>query len=63
VKPAKLDAKPDHGATKPRPRAQERRKTARARPAQQQAAAVQLPPVFPLFEPQLPPQVAPARKR
>jgi hypothetical protein len=66
VETAKIDAKPEHGATKPRPRAQrakERRKTARARPAQQQAAAVPLPPVFPLFEQQLPLQVAPARKR
>ena len=67
VETAKIDAKPEHGATKPRPRApraKERRKTARARPAQQKAAAVQLPPVFPLFEAQrsLPPP-APPRER
>jgi len=66
VKTAKIDAKPEHGATEPHPRTQrvkERRKTARARPVRQQAAAVQLPPVFPLFEQPPPPQVAPARKR
>jgi len=68
VETAKINAKPEHGATKPRPRAaqraKEQRKTARARPARQQAAAVQLPPVFPLFEPQLPlPPAPPPRER
>jgi hypothetical protein len=69
VATAKADARPDNGVAKPRPHAQRakaKRKTARARPAPQQAAAVQQPPVFPLFEvpqPQPPPQARPARKR
>jgi hypothetical protein len=62
---AKVDAKPEQGAAKPHLRAHRgkaRHKSARARPARQQAAAVQQPPVFPLFEQQLAPQLAPARK-
>jgi hypothetical protein len=65
VETAKIGAKPERGATKPHPRAQhakERHKPARARPAQQ-AAAVRLPPVFPLFEPQPLPPAAPPRER
>jgi len=67
VETAKIDAKPGHDAAKPHPRAQrtkERRKTARPRPARQQAAAVQLPPVFPLFQQQRPlPPAPPPRER
>jgi hypothetical protein len=67
VESTKVDARPEHGATKPHPRAQRakaRRTTARAQPARQQAAAVQPQPLFlPLFEQQQQPQVAPARKR
>jgi hypothetical protein len=59
-KTAKVVAKPEHSATKSHLRVQRAkapRKTARARPALQQATAVQ-PPVFPLFEAQQPPSPA-----
>jgi hypothetical protein len=67
AEPAKIDAKPEHGATKPHPAAQHakakaRRISARARPAQQQAAAVQPAPFLPLFELEPLPQATPARK-
>src|SRR5262249_12455986 len=61
---ARVDAKLGHAATKPHLRAQRtraRNNAARARAARQQAAVMAPPPVFPLFEQQHPPKLAPAR--
>ena len=62
---AQVDAKPEQGAARPHLRAHRgkaRHKSARARPARLQAAAVQQQPIFPLFEQQVAPQLTPPRK-